>query len=52
MQCTEILLASDRNEHRSLDNTVYWQLINLISQLILKTVVNYLIKLPVPHLGS
>ena len=31
MQCTEIMLASERNEHVFLENTVYCQLINLIN---------------------
>ena len=46
-----IMLASERNEHMSLDTTVYHQLINLINQLIFKKmVVNYLIKLPVSQI--
>ena len=37
MQCTEIMLANcERNEHVSLENTVYCQLINLINDPLLK----------------
>ena len=33
---TEIMLASERNEHVSLENTVYCQLINLINDPLMK----------------
>ena len=51
MNAMHIMLASERNEHMSLDTTVYHQLINLINQLIFKKmVVNYLIKPPVSQI--